>query len=99
MGELTVKTICTPEIIEILRYDAEHRTDYFRTLRTYLNCSLNLTATSSQLFIHRTTLLYRLEKLRALFGIDEKDPVKRLYYQVSIQLIQYTSYQAELPGE
>ena len=99
MGDLSVKTICTPEIIEILCYDAKHQTDYFRTLQVYLECSQNLTATSAQLFIHRTTLLYRLEKLRTLFGIDEKDPMKRLYYQLSINLIQYTSYQAELSEE
>lgn len=95
LGELTVKAICTPAIIEILRYDAENRTDYFHTLKVYLECNLNLTTASAQLFIHRTTLLYRLDKIRTLFCVDERDPVKRLYYQFSIQLIQYTSYQPE----
>ena len=95
LGELTVKTICTPEIMEILRYDAENRTDYFHTLKVHLECNLNLTTASAQLFIHRTTLLYRLDKIRTLFSVDERDPIKRFYYQLSMQLIQYTSYQIE----
>lgn len=40
------------------------------TVRVFFQNDLNLTAASKQLFIHRNTLNYRLDKIRKEFGLD-----------------------------
>ena len=40
------------------------------TIRTFLESDLSLTETSKKLFIHRNTLIYRLDKIREDTGLD-----------------------------
>ena len=40
------------------------------TIRVFFRNDLSLTTTSRDLFIHRNTLSYRLEKVRDLTGLD-----------------------------
>lgn len=93
ISELSVEAVCAPKIMELLRYDAIHKTEYYHTVKAYLECNLNLARTSEVLFIHRTTLLYRLERIKQIFDIDFKDPLERMYFQLSINLISYTAFE------
>jgi carbohydrate diacid regulator len=40
------------------------------TIRAFFRNDLNLTTTAKELFIHRNTILYRLEKVRKATGLD-----------------------------
>ena len=40
------------------------------TIRRFFDCSLNISETARQLYVHRNTLVYRLEKLEKLTGLD-----------------------------
>lgn len=44
--------------------------ELLETVRVFFRNDLNLTAASRQLFIHRNTLNYRLDKIRKDFGLD-----------------------------
>ena len=44
--------------------------EMLETVRVFFRNDLNLTAASKQLFIHRNTLNYRLDKIRKLSGLD-----------------------------
>ena len=44
--------------------------EMIETVRVFFRNDLNLTAASKQLFIHRNTLNYRLDKIRKDFGLD-----------------------------
>ncbi|XXF70872.1 helix-turn-helix domain-containing protein [Thermoanaerobacterium thermosaccharolyticum] len=52
--------------------------DYFNddelvsTLNSFFRNSLNLSETSRDLYIHRNTLVYRLDKIHKLTGFDPK---------------------------
>lgn len=63
-----------PVLFTIKRYDEKNSTEFFPTIRSYLLNLYNTSETASQLHIHRNTLLYRLGKAEALFGISLKDP-------------------------
>lgn len=93
ISELSVEAACSPKIMELLRYDALHRTEYYHTVKAYLECNLHLARTSQMLFIHRTTLLYRLDRIKQLFDLVFNDPLERMYYQLSISLISYTAFE------
>lgn len=57
----------------------QQHTEYYRTLRVYLEENLNATQTARELYIHRSTLLYRLERIREILDSDLTDPDELLY--------------------
>ena len=52
--------------------ETAHRLDgeLLTTALTLLNCGLNLSDTARRLYIHRSTLMYRLDKLQRVTGLD-----------------------------
>jgi carbohydrate diacid regulator len=44
--------------------------EMLRTVGVFMECSLNLSEAARLLFIHRNTLVYRLDKLQAATGLD-----------------------------
>lgn len=59
-------------------YDAERGTVLVKTLESYLDHGGTLVSTAQALFIHRNTLLHRLERIQALCPVDLHDPWQRL---------------------
>ena len=49
----------------------------------------NQTPTANDLFIHRSTLMYRLERIQKLIGIDLEDSDTRLFIQIAMRLLGY----------
>jgi sugar diacid utilization regulator len=59
------------ETIEpLVAYDEQYETDLVNTVETYLENDGNVAATAQQLFTHRHTIRYRLERARELCGHD-----------------------------
>lgn len=69
----------------LLRYDAESGSELTRTLRTYLDHGGNYDETAAALIIHRSTLRYRLQRIRDLTGLDLGDPDTRLNLHVAVR--------------
>ena len=59
----------------------------YNTLRVYLENHLNLIKTSEDLFIHRSTLLYRLEKIQNTIHCDYNNPEELLYLMLSFRIL------------
>ena len=51
--------------------------------------SLNVSETSRQLFIHRNTLVYRLEKIRKLTGLDLREFDDAIVFKVALMVKKY----------
>ena len=68
----------------LLQHDSKNNSELLETLRQYLYCNGNLVKTSQALFIHRNTLLYRLNQIRDLLGRDIDDALIRLELLSSI---------------
>jgi len=59
------------ETIEpLVAYDEQYETELVTTVETYLENDANVAATAQQLFTHRHTIRYRLERARELCGHD-----------------------------
>ena len=67
-------------------YDAENNTELYHTLEIYLRLERNVVQTSKALFIHRSTLFYRLDRIRKLVDLNLDSEEERLYLQLSFQL-------------
>lgn len=57
----------------LLDYDAAHGAELVKTLSTYLECGGNYDETADGLAIHRSTLRYRLQRIREVSGLDLGD--------------------------
>ena len=84
---MPLKHLVAPELVRLMEIDREKDTRYYETLRTYLLNERNIPATSAALIIHRTTLLYRLRKIRSLVSMDTDDPDKRLHLLLSLKIL------------
>ena len=67
-------------------YDAAHATDLLETLRVYLRCGCGATEAARSLFVHRSTLLYRIERIQEIAAIDLSDPDERFLLELSLRL-------------
>ena len=76
-----------PYLYKLRGIDRDRGTEYYRTLRAWLLNERSIPKTAEALIVHRTTLTYRLEKLRELIPIDLDDPDFRLYLLLSYHLM------------
>lgn len=81
-----LRDVYQDQIAHIDNYDRRKNTDLLDTLETYLECAGNLTRTSDKLFVHRNTLIQRLERLQSLCDIDLQDRSNWLTLQVAIKV-------------
>ena len=65
-------------------HDRERRSDLVRTLKTYFAAGANASEAADRLFLHRNSLLYRLERIQKLTGLDLKEPRARLALQLGL---------------
>ena len=71
---------------ELHRYDQENKSDLLVTLESLVANRFNVAETSRALFIHRNTLLYRMEKIEFILQMDFKDAEELLKIQLSLKI-------------
>lgn len=62
------------------------------TINKFFEYSLNVSETSRQLFIHRNTLVYRLDKLQKSTGLDIRIFDDAITFHISLMVIKYMKY-------
>lgn len=62
------------------------------TINKFFEYSLNVSETSRQLFIHRNTLVYRLDKLQKSTGLDIRTFDDAITFHISLMVIKYMKY-------
>jgi sugar diacid utilization regulator len=58
----------------LIDYDARRKAELVRTLTQYLEHGGNYDATAAELSVHKSTLKYRLQRIRELTGVELNDP-------------------------
>lgn len=80
--------ICHEGLLELKKHDEENQTQYMETLRVYLEQHLSATQAARELFIHRSTFLYRLDRIREILQSDLDDPEEVFYLELSFRLLE-----------
>ena len=62
------------------------------TINKFFENSLNVSETSRQLFIHRSTLVYRLDKLQKSTGLDLRTFEDAITFQIALMVVKYMNY-------
>jgi sugar diacid utilization regulator len=67
----------------LLDYDKAKSSQLVRTLSAYLECGGNYDATARRMSLHRSTLRYRLQRIRTVSGRELSDPDTRFNLQLA----------------
>ena len=59
------------------------------TIQAFFENNLNVSETSRKLFVHRNTLVYRLEKIRKLTGLDLREFDHAITFKVALMVKRY----------
>ncbi len=59
------------------------------TIQCFFENNLNVSETSRKLFVHRNTLVYRLEKIRKLTGLDLREFEHAITFKVALMVRKY----------
>ena len=62
------------------------------TISKFFENSLNVSETSRQLFIHRNTLVYRLDKLQKSTGLDLRVFEDAITFRIALMVVKYMNY-------
>ncbi len=81
-----------PTLLDVLD---EHDAVLSETLETFLDCAGDVAATCQTLFIHRTSLYYRLRRIESLLGVSLKDGDVRLRAHLEVKLRRFAGSAAK----
>ena len=62
------------------------------TINKFFENNLNVSETSRQLYVHRNTLVYRLEKLEKSTGLDIRKFDDALTFKIAMMVVSYMTY-------
>ncbi|MDR4946785.1 helix-turn-helix domain-containing protein [Neobacillus cucumis] len=78
----------------LLTYSEGRNTDLCNTLHTFLQNNGNVKNTAEELYIHRSSLLYRLERIESLLDVQLNDAEVRFNLMMALKL--YDMYGAKI---
>jgi DNA-binding PucR family transcriptional regulator len=79
---------------KLLTYDRDHDAELVKTLTRYLDAGGNYDQTAQLLNIHRSTLRYRLSRIREISERDLQDVDTRLNFHLATKIVNVTG----IPG-
>ena len=62
------------------------------TVNKFFENNLNVSETSRQLYIHRNTLVYRLDKLQKMTGLDLRNFDDAIIFKITLMVSKYMIY-------
>ena len=90
-------TLCELFLNEVLKKESidvmDSETIY--TIQKFFENNLNVSETSRKLFVHRNTLVYRLDKIKKLTGIDLREFDDAITFKVAMMVSKYLKSQKE----
>ena len=86
-------TLCEIFLTEVFKKSSidalDHETLF--TINKFFENNLNVSETSRKLFVHRNTLVYRLEKIKKLTGLDLRQFDHAIVFKVALMVRKYLS--------
>jgi len=87
-------SLCKMFVTEVLHgmtvnnFDSET----LQTVERFFECHLNVSETSRQLYIHRNTLIYRLDKIQKITGLDLRRFEDAIIFKITLMVSKYMEY-------
>ena len=85
-GQSQRRSLTHPAVKKLKDYDEAHGTELLESLYQYLLHERSLQKGAQAMYVHKNSFLYRIQKIRALTGLDLDDPTERLYLLLSCRM-------------
>ncbi len=72
-GDAELGKYCHPALELLRQYDHRQSSELYNTLRAYADSGGSVKLTADALFIHRNSLMYRLDRIREITGLNIND--------------------------
>lgn len=84
-------TLCETFLKEVFKRGSIESLDYetLFTIQKFFENNLNVSETSRKLFVHRNTLVYRLEKIKKLTGLDLREFDHAIIFKIALMVKKY----------
>ena len=84
-------TLCEQYLREVFKKGSIESLDHetLFTIQKFFENNLNVSETSRKLFVHRNTLVYRLEKIKKLTGLDLREFDHAIIFKVALMVKKY----------
>ncbi len=66
------------------------------TIHKFFENNLNISETARQLYVHRNTLVYRLERIQKILGLDIRTFEDAMLFKIALMVISHMNYQKSL---
>lgn len=86
-------TLCETFLAEVFKKGSIESLDHetLFTIQRFFENNLNVSETSRKLFVHRNTLVYRLEKIKKLTGLDLREFDHAIVFKIALMVKKYLS--------
>ncbi len=86
-------TLCDTFLHEVFKKGSIESLDHetLFTIQKFFENNLNVSETSRKLFVHRNTLVYRLEKIKKLTGLDLREFDHAIIFKIALMVKKYLS--------
>lgn len=86
-------TLCEMFLKEVFKRGSIESLDHetLFTIQRFFENNLNVSETSRKLFVHRNTLVYRLEKIKKITGLDLREFEDAIVFKVALMVKRYLS--------
>jgi hypothetical protein len=87
LGEFSVEAYFPNGLKQLLKHDETSSVNYFQTLKVVLSENMNYSKAASILYVHRSTLIDRMERIERDLKLDLSNSDQRLLLQILLKAI------------
>ena len=88
-GEFSPVTLYPSGLLKLKEYCRTSDVDYMQVLRIWLDSGCNVSEAARRLYLHRSTFIKRMDRIREILSLDLEDPEDLLWLRLSMHLIEY----------
>lgn len=86
---VNLKEFCHPSLLKLIEYDSKNNSNFTYTLYIYLLNKGNQAESANILRIHRSTMIYRFEKIQGIMDINLSDSHTMNYLYLSFNILKF----------
>ena len=76
---------CSDTIKPLIEYDKINNSELIKTLKTYFECDGNMKKISEKMYMHYNTIIYRVQQIKDITGLDLENGDSRLNLEVALK--------------
>lgn len=89
-SDIQITSICPKEFLVLYDYDKKHDSFYLETLEAFFDCNKILVNAAQKLFLHKNTLLYRMNKMKEIISPEFLDGMGSLEHFMLKLFVEWT---------